>query len=332
MVAAAGRRRGLSASRSSGSPRRRRCRSGARGRRRAPSRRPSPPARRSSRSFRSRCIGSRLLVGVVGRIVRILDEVGLPARASTARARRARAAPCGAPSLRPPTRPGASAATARARRGTRPEAGKERHRRARTRSPPHLPCAGNPGGSGSRRARDFRRSARRSPGTSATTGASSQTKTSDLTICVEAAPDRVGSRLGGGSADSELLEPGLGARAAQERGHPLDRLRPRVHEASLALAKDEDVARPTISRAGSPGEDFPPAVLVPDRIDEANLVSRRRRSPRVRTRGQPGAVSRARERFSIARVACTPRRRGSGRIDAVPRPVPSAPRERQEHR
>ena len=76
----------------------------------------------------------------------------------------------------------------------------------------------------------FARSARRSPGTSATTGRPSQTKTSDLTICAELAADGLGGRaraVGVPSRNSSIAR--LGAGVAQERGDPLDRLGPVAH-------------------------------------------------------------------------------------------------------
>ena len=69
-------------------------------------------------------------------------------------------------------------------------------------------------------------SAFRSPGTSATTGASSQTRTRDLTIWDERAPDRVRRPLGRRGLLRELLEPCLGPDLTEEGGDALDGLRP----------------------------------------------------------------------------------------------------------
>ena len=180
VLPAAGRRPGRRGSRSSGCPRRHPCRSGARGRRRAPSRRPSRRTRRSSRSSRSR---ASVLLSEPESVCGVFDGVHrLRAREPDEDARDARQ-PCACRSRRRPRRCRGRAGSGRSARARRPEAETARPRPARSRSPPRTSAARAIRASAAPAARAIlSRSARRSPGTSATTGRPSQTTTIDLTI------------------------------------------------------------------------------------------------------------------------------------------------------
>ena len=80
----------------------------------------------------------------------------------------------------------------------------------------------------------FAASPRRSPGTSATTGFSSQTKDERLHDLIEAAAGGVGGVRCGRGSGRELLDAGLGAGVTEEGGHPLHGLRPgRYHGGNL---------------------------------------------------------------------------------------------------
>ena len=86
--------------------------------------------------------------------------------------------------------------------------------RRRARSPP--------GGGGEPLA-----STRLSPGTSASTGRPSQTKTRDFTISLRLQPTALRRVAGGRRPVRELLHAGVDGRLAQDGGDALDRLRPR---------------------------------------------------------------------------------------------------------
>ena len=192
-------RRALRRSRRRGCPRRRPSRSAARARRRGPSRRPSRRARRSSRSSRSPACGSPSSLSGCARML----PARLSARSTVVAPREARSverarAPAMCRVEPAPTqtisceqqlaldqdaRRRAAAGTARRAPGSKPVAATHLvGARDRARSLRPRPRA------------IFAASARRSPGTSASTGAPSQTKTSDLTICAELAADRLRRR------------------------------------------------------------------------------------------------------------------------------------------
>ena len=146
----------------------------------------------------------------------------------SARARAATPSPCGGRSPAPTQTTGAR--EERALDEDRHAGGRRERRHARPGSKPV--AATTSGGRATRAsaapaaAATLAGSARRSPGTSASTGRSSQMKTSDFTIwsrshpIASAAPCAVGGRR-------ELLEPRLRTRGAEEDGDALDGLGPR---------------------------------------------------------------------------------------------------------
>ena len=203
----AGRRPGPSACRSSECPRRRPSRSAGRGRRRGSSRRPSRRARRSSRSSRSPARRAPFWP---------LELEFYPARDEVDRRAPRRGAASSTGGERRHVRLGVPAPIQttswsssdavhqhprdRALRKRRHAAGLEAgrlHDLVGARDAHVL-------GAGPRRHRPS--SARRSPGTSASTNAPSQTNTSDLTICDELAADRLGRVARGRRAARELLD------------------------------------------------------------------------------------------------------------------------------
>ena len=124
----------------------------------------------------------------------------------------------------------------------RRRAGTARPRRARIRSPRRPRARGRP--APIRRptaAATFASSARRSPGTSASTDAPSQTKTTDFSDLVERAADRPRGLLGGRRPLGELLDRRLDRGGAQLARDPLDRLGP---HATLATRRRRAARRP----------------------------------------------------------------------------------------
>ena len=204
VVARAGRPRCPWESRRRGCPRRRPSRSAARVRRRGSARRPSRRARRSSRSSRSRAFSDLLLQADV-RGPRRRRPSDVPGKGGAARS--ATATPCGrwsrlrsrgrvaTSSVRSmktvATRGSGNGATAP---GSKPVA-------SLTSSVPAIRANGLPP-----TAAIFAASARRSPGTSTTTGRPPQSKTSDLTICPRSHPMTRAAALCGRRSLCELLD------------------------------------------------------------------------------------------------------------------------------
>ena len=139
---------------------------------------------------------------------------------------------------------------------------RERERRDRARreagrrlAPRSAPASAQP--ARSRRARaTLAPSARRSPGTSTTTGRPSQSKTSDLTICASSQPIGACGVARGRRPLGELLQPCLGAGLAQVAGDALHRLGPVRHRDSVAsggqLGRPDAAASVAVSMAAEP--------------------------------------------------------------------------------